>query len=170
MAQTIYSPHTQSRPRSAKRSFLTLVLFGLLVATSQTGCAWIDQANALKKCSFSLVSVEHNQSSLTETTFQLVLEVTNPNPVSANLQHIELRLHADELFLAKGVFTEPVRVAGNGSEHLNLQVTVSHMSAARAIKPVLSGSVREYRVDATVTIDTPLGNLKYNFNVAKSGE
>ena len=146
------------------------LLFGLLLTMSQVGCAWIQQANALKKCKFSLVSVEHSQSSLTQTTFQLGFEVSNPNPVSANLQHIELRLYADDLFLARGEFTEPVRVGANGSEQLNLVVTVSHMDAARALKPVLSGAVKVYRVDATATVDTPIGSLKYSFNVVKSGE
>jgi LEA14-like dessication related protein len=128
----------------------------------------MNQAAALKNCSFTLVSVTHEQTTLGQSSFKLGLLVKNPNPVSANVHHIELELFADSNLLATGTFSEPVSVGGNGSEELSLTVTVSHLDAARALKPILSGSVREYRVDATATIRTPLGHLKHGFTVAKT--
>ena len=139
-----------------------LLILGLVL---MSGCTWLTQRMTITQCNFTWEDLQHKGSSLMESRFQISLRAQNPNPNDAVLDRIVYTFYADDLELIQGTTQGTVSVPAGQSAPIEIELTVKHLKALKAIQKIKSGKVKQYRLTARVFMSSPFGELSYDIDL-----
>ena len=146
------------RPRFCWATLKFLGGSGLLVlgAVSVSGCESL--VREIQAPGVELVGLQFKGIELSRQSFQVSLDVTNPNAIP-----LPIRAFTYQIALAGGAFAEGASAAGftlpaNGMERVKIDVSTDLLGALSRITAVLQGSAStmEYEISGDLEVGLPL--------------
>jgi len=119
----------------------------------------------ITRCNFTWEGLKHGSSSLTETQFQIFLRAQNPNQTDAVLDRIVYTFYADDFELVQGTTQGTVKIPAGQGAPIDIELTVKHLKALRAIQKINAGQVQQYRLTARIFMSSPIGELSYDIEL-----
>ncbi len=134
----------------------TAILAATLIFVSS--CGAVASRKAIANADFKLdhIDVTHFDEpySSPHAPFQMnvVLNVTNPDTITAKIDRLDFTLSADGYKVAAGSVTEPLSIAPGATEQLTVPVTVLYADLPEAAKAALEDRQAVIKVDATAHV------------------
>lgn len=136
---------------SSIRTFHCLALCLVLSA-----CAGTEAIVATPKV--DLVSVELERVSISQQTFLLGFDVSNPNAFPLPVKSVRYRVMFDDERFTGGETVAAFNIPARGSDRFFISVDLDILNSVTQISSLLRGGVPEhvsYRVDGSLTVDIP---------------
>lgn len=96
----------------------------------------------------------------------VVLKVTNPNPITARLDRLDYDLFVEGAKVGAGSMTQDFVVSANASKELTIPVHVPYQGLPEAALKALQARRAALRIAGTSHLSTPLGAIAYPVEVS----
>jgi len=123
----------------------------------------VAKREALKKCEFKLADVRIDRIGLTSADLTIVLEIYNPNDITATLDRVDFSLYGNDNYLGDGEITKKTDIPPHSRKTVSAPFTLSYFGAARAIWSALKEGGVVWKITGTAYVDTPLGTMEIPF-------
>jgi LEA14-like dessication related protein len=140
--------------RWAATSTVMLVLGAGLVFTACTSMG------SLEPPSVSLAGVELSEVTVFETTVQVKLRVSNPNPEPMTLEGASFKLRLEDHKIGRGLSSEIVTIERLDTALLNVTFYVNNAVALLQLREILQQEAVDYRVQAVLYTQGSWGTKK----------
>lgn len=140
------APLMISSSRSAVGRFLGL---SIAVAAGVAGCSTLDQIKY--KPTVDLQSIGLQETSLSSGTVLVRLGVSNPNPVSVNLDELRYDLNMNGRDLAEGVVAQGIRLDANETTTVEVPVRFQYLEVFNSVSDMVRSGSTTYELTGGVT-------------------
>lgn len=98
----------------------------------------------------------------------LILKVTNPNPLTARLDRLDYDVYLEGTKVGTGAMTQDFAVSANTNKELLLPVHIPYQGLPEAALKAIQARRAAMRVAGTSHLSTPLGTLSYPVEVSQT--
>ncbi len=140
--------------RYALTSGVMLVLGAVLAFSACTSLG------SLEPPSISLAGVELTEVTVFETTVQVKLRVSNPNPEPMTLEGASFKLRLEDHKIGRGLSSEIVTIERLDTALLNVTFYVNNAVALLQLREILQQEAVDYRVQAVLYTQGSWGTKK----------
>jgi len=154
--------------RPSRPARIALAIAALLPLLA--GCTWLARRQAVRECRVSIESVTPDDYSILDPLhldLALVVGIDNPNEVDALLEPFDWRLLVGETEVATGRRTIPVEIAPRSETAISIPAGVDLGSIAASMVDAIRRGRAEYRLRATVHLNTILGVIDYEIEAIR---
>ena len=136
-----------------------LVASALIPAT--TGCATLQELlmASVKPPEVECTRITLESISLSGVTLGFDFSAYNPNPVGLTLEGVAYGVSFDGATIGTGRSTTSIPLSGNSSSTFNVEFTAEYAELIEAGLAALGGGNHTIRLDADVSVDTPIGPM-----------
>lgn len=142
--------------RPARRASGMASLLPLLMA----GCGLVKGALQFREPEIALERIEITGLSLTGGTFDLILDVYNPNPYELRGTRIELGLDLEGTHFGDALVERPVALSQENHSRIVVPVRFEWAGISAAAQALVTRQSVRYRLGGAVLVDTPLGDRR----------
>ncbi len=132
------------------------------------GCSGLRRALSFDEPVVTLERIEITGLGLDGGTFDLVLDVFNPNGYDIRGTRVELSLDLEGTHFGDALVERPVALAAGGHSVVAVPVRFSWAGVGAAARALLARQAVGYRLGGSVVVDTPLGDRRVG--VQRQGE
>jgi LEA14-like dessication related protein len=140
----------------------------LAVVTLAAGCALIRGALRFEEPQVALERIEITGLSLTGGTFDLVLDVYNPNPYELRGTRIELGLDLEGTHFGDALVDKPLALSRENHSRVVVPVRFEWAGVGAAARALVERQSLRYRLTGAVLVETPVGDRRVG--VARDGD
>lgn len=145
---------------------------GMALATimlaQTTGCALLKSALRFEEPQVALERIEITGLSLTGGTFDLVLDVYNPNPYELRGTRIELGLDLEGTHFGDALLDRPVALSKENHSRVTVPVRFEWAGVGAAARALVTRQSVRYHLAGAVVVDAPGGDRRVR--VAHDGD
>jgi LEA14-like dessication related protein len=151
--------------RNRKRVFKGILLSGFIL-TMSTSC---DVAGALlqqvfKTPTVSIKSFSLGNYNLEKFTFNLALDVDNPNGVGIKTSNLDYNLDLNSVNIIKGVLNNGIDISAKKVSTVEVPIEINFQKVIQALPSILTDiNNLNYNVYGTVNFNTPIGIVPINW-------
>ena len=128
-------------------------------------CVYFKAAiNGVKKPEVEVEAIELGKSDFRNIELNVSLAIENPNDFSIKLTKLDYKVFYKNLKLASGSKSNPVELKAMATSRHDLGLNVSPTSLLLGAGDLLSGDKAKLRVKASAVFETPISNIKYEYN------
>lgn len=145
------------------------VIFAVIVMTtvSIVSCTYMKQRLALKKCNFTIVSIEIQKFSLSGMTIGLCLGITNPNPIDVVIDKMDLDLYIENIKTIHVIF-DAETIPSKHYKTTKAEVDVPFKTIGISGIAMKNGEKLRYKLSGMVYMNTSAGIIKFPVTISKS--
>lgn len=119
-----------------KTNLLFILVIATILAVSISGCAALKQYVKQPQVTYQSISVR--DMSLFDSTVVFHLNISNPYPVSIKISELSYRLKVNNKDLISGVLDKGISLSANGTEPLEIPVTIKYMDFFNSLSDFIS--------------------------------
>lgn len=134
-----------------------VALFALTVALA--GCATL-RALRFEEPQVALERIEVTGLSLTGGTFDLILDVYNPNTYELRSTRIELGLDLEGTHFGDALVDRPLALSAENHSRVVVPVRFEWSAVGAAARALVARQALQYRLTGAVLADTPVGERR----------
>lgn len=132
------------------------------------GCATIRSAISFKEPDVALERIEITGLGVTGGTFDLVLDVYNPNPYEIRGTRLELGLDLEGTHFGDALLERPLALSQEAHSRVVVPVRFEWAGIGAAAQALVSRQSVAYRLAGAVLVDTPVGERRVG--IARTGD
>jgi len=139
-----------------------------LLALGVAGCATLRSAISFTEPDVALERIEITGLGMTGGTFDLVLDVYNPNAYEIRGTRLELGLDLEGTHFGDALLERPLALSREAHSRVVVPVRFEWAGVGAAAQALVSRQSVAYRLAGAVLVDTPIGERRVN--VARTGD
>jgi LEA14-like dessication related protein len=151
-----------------KLFFIVFIVTSTILLARVVSCSYIEQRKLIKKCVFTIVTIDVRGISLNGMTLGLDVSINNPNSNDAVIDKMDLHLYIEDVRTVHVAFdkvTVPPGKTRTVTAIAEIPFSAMGMSMAGRIK---SGGKMRYKLAGTAYIDTSLGVIELPVTISKN--
>lgn len=133
---------------------------GVLLAAGVAGCATIRSAISFTEPDVALERIEITGLSMTGGTFDLVLDVYNPNSFDIRGTRLELGLDLEGTHFGDALLERPLALGREAHSRVVVPVRFEWGGVGAAAQALFTRQRIGYRLAGAVVVDTPIGERR----------
>ena len=123
-------------------------------------CATLRSAFSFKEPDVALERIEITGLSLTGGTFDLVLDVYNPNEYEIRGTRVELSLDLEDRHFGDALLDKPLALSATQHNRIVVPVAFQWAGVGAAAQALVSRQEVRYALQGAVLVDTPIGERR----------
>jgi len=93
----------------------------------------VAKREVLKDCEFRLADVGIRSMGLTSAELNIVLEIYNPNDITATLDRADFSVYGNDNYLGDGEITKKINIPPHSKKRISVPFTLDYFGAAHVI-------------------------------------
>ena len=147
---------------------MTRVGLAVLLALGVAGCATLRSAISFKEPDVALERIDITGLGMTGGTFDLVLDVYNPNAYEIRGTRLELGLDLEGTHFGDALLERPLALSQEAHSQVVVPVRFEWAGVGAAAQALMTRQSVAYRMAGAVLVDTPIGERRVA--VTRSGD
>ena len=135
-----------------------VIVVGMFVYTESA------QRKAFEDVQISFVDVGIKNAGFTSATLDLVIQMHNPNNITATLDSTNYNIWMNNNYLGNGVIFERVDIPPFSTRNVHTDFEVSYLGVAASVVDALLGGQTTWRMSGVAYYDTVFGTIDVPFD------